>query len=289
MDIATGQELSASLMAYVKHFKLPIQSSNAPVQLEAIASSILTFQQKQGMIAIAPAQFDDLVQQAVAQFDLENVETAIVAPNTQALVQDVHQWQQTLDNQVLDTLTAYVQQFQPEQLQDLSKTILSIVPLVDNVQLRKLDADSLIQRVTSQFAPKTAMEKLVGAEPIAIAQKLSKSLQFGDLEALLNETILGNSQSLVAQLNQPIENITEDFVNSKLAELLGNDALQIDIDVDAQQMMVKQVTFKLNVMQSSPTRTKSAAEIAAQIDVAADEYLADRKPNLDFTNLFNHS
>ena len=94
-DIATGQELSASLMAYVKHFKLPIQlsiqSPNAPDQLEAIASSILTFQQKQGMIAIAPAQFDNLIQQAVAQFRVENVETAIIDPTTQALVQDVHQ------------------------------------------------------------------------------------------------------------------------------------------------------------------------------------------------------
>jgi len=292
-DIATSQELSASLMAYVKRFKLPselpIQSPNSPEQLEAIASSILAFQQKQGIIAIAPAQFDNLIQQAVAQFGVENVETAIVDPTTQALVQDVHQWQQTLDNQVLDTLTAYVQQFQPEQLQDLSKTILSIVPLVDNVQLRKLDADSLIQRVTSQFDAKTAMEKLVGAELIAIAQKLSKSLQFGDLEALLNDTILGDSQSLLNQLNQPIENITEDFVNSKLAELLGNNALQIDIDVDAQQMMVKQVTFKLNVMQSSPMPTKSAEEIAAQIDDAANDFLADRKPNLDFANLFNRT
>ena len=144
-DIATGQELSASLMAYVKHFQLPIQlpvqpsiqSSNAPDQLEAIASSILTFQQKQGSIAIAPAQFDTLIQQAVAEFRMENMETAIVDPTTQALVQDVQQWQQKLDNQVLDTLTAYVQQFQPEQVQDLSKIILSIVPLVDNVQLRK--------------------------------------------------------------------------------------------------------------------------------------------------------
>ena len=296
-DIATGQELSASLMAYVKHFQLPIQlpvqpsiqSSNAPDQLEAIASSILTFQQKQGSIAIAPAQFDTLIQQAVAEFRMENMETAIVDPTTQALVQDVQQWQQKLDNQVLDTLTAYVQQFQPEQVQDLSKIILSIVPLVDNVQLRKLDADFLIQRVTSQFDAKTAMEKLVGAEPIAIAEKLSKSLQLGDLETLLKETILGNSQFLVDQLNQPIENITEDFVNSKLAELLGNDALQIDIDVDAQQMMVKQVTFKLNVMQSSPTRTKSAAEINEQIDDVAKVFLEDRKTNLDFTNLFNRS
>ena len=267
-DIATSQELSASLMAYVKHFKLPselpiqspIQLPNSPEQLAAIASSILTFQQKQENLAIAPAQFDHLVQQAVEQFSAENVEMAIVDPTTQALVQDVHQWQQTLESQVLDTLTAYVQQYQPEQLQDLSKTILSIVPLLDNVQLRKLEADSLIQRVTSQFDAKTAMEKLVGAEPISIAEKLSKSLQLGDLEALLKETILGNSQSLVDQLNQPIENITEDFVNSKLAELLGNDALQIDIDVDAQQMMDKQVTFKLNVMQSSPTRTKRVFE-----------------------------
>ena len=103
-DIATGQELSASLMAYVKHFQLPVQSSNAPEQLESIASSILTFQQKQENLAISPAQFDDLVQQAVAQFGLENVETAIIDPSTQALVQDVHQWQQTLDNQVLDLI-----------------------------------------------------------------------------------------------------------------------------------------------------------------------------------------
>ncbi len=302
-DTTTGQELSASLMAYVKHFKLPIpsqiQSPNSPEQLEAIASSILTFQQKQGMIAIAPAQFDHLIQQAIEQFSAENVETAIVDPTTQALVQDVHQWQQTLENQVLDTLTAYVQMLPSGQLenlslenlslQDLSKTILSIVPLVDNGQLRKLEVDSLIQSVTSKFNLKTAMEQLVGSESLAIAQQLSKSLQLGDLETLLKETVLGNSQSLVDQLNQPIENITEDFVNSKLAELLGNNALQMDIDVDAQQMMVKQVTFKLNVIQSSPTPTKSAEEIAAQIDNETKDFLADRNTNLDFSNLFNRS
>ena len=297
-DTTTGQELSASLMAYVKHFKLPIPpqipSPNSLEQLETIASSILTFQQKQGMIAIAPAQFQHLIQQAVEQFSVENIETAIVDSTTQALVQDVHQWQQTLENQVLDTLTAYVQQSQLDplknlSLQDLSKTILSIVPLVDNGQLRKLEVDSLIQSVSSKFNLKTAMEQLVGTESIAIAQQLSKSLQLGDLETLLKETILGDSQSLVDQLNQPLENITEDFVNSKLAELLGNNALQMDIDLDAQQMMVKQVTFKLNVIQSSPTPTKSAEEIAAQIDNETKDFLADRNTNLDFSNLFNRS
>jgi hypothetical protein len=287
-DIATGQELLAGLIAYVKRF----QSPNSPEQLVAIASSILTFQQKQGITAIAPAQFDDLIQQAVDLFKVEEVETAIVDSTTDALVQNVNQWQKTLENQVIDTLNAYVQQFQsnqfqPNQFQDLPQTILSIVPLVENVHLRKSAAEFLIQRVITRFNMQNAMEQIVSSESIAIAQKYAKSLQFGNLEALLSETILGDSKLLLSQLNQPLENITEDIVNSKLAEILGDNTLQIDIDVDSQQLMVKQVTFKLNVIQSSNTMTKSAEEIATQVDNEVAIFRENRKPDLDFTNLFN--
>jgi hypothetical protein len=237
-------------------------------------------------MAIAPAQYEDLVQQAVNQFSLEKTSNSIVDDTvdatTAALVQNVSQWRQGLESQVLNTLNAYVQQFQADQIPDLPKTVLSILPLIENTQLRKSEVESLIQKVTAKFKFATALEQVVGAESIAIAQQLSQLLPFGNLEDLLTSSILDDQQLL----NQPLENITESFVNSKLSEILGGKALEVDIDLNAQQLMVQQVTFKLNAMKSSPPPAKSDVEIAKQVDDETQRFLTDRQGSLNFNNLF---
>jgi hypothetical protein len=50
----------------------------------------------------------------------------------------------------------------------------------------------------------------------------------------------------------------------------------MDIDVDAQKLMVKQVTLKLNVLHSSATPSKSNEEIATQMDAEIDRFKASR-------------
>ena len=255
---ATERSLLESLNAYVKHFETP----NTRKDLLAIASSILTFQQKQGSLAIVSAVSEALIQQVVNQFKVETVVNSIVDSTTETLIEEVNQWRQSLESQVLNTLNAYVQNFLSGRTLNLPETILSIIPLVENVQIRKSQAESLIQGVISKFDLQTVLEPVIDAKFLAIAQKLSELLQFGNLEELLRNTILAD-QTL---LNSTVENATESLVNNELSKILGNDSLQFNIDLDSQQLMVKQVTLKLNVMQSSAAPSKSNKEIARQVD-----------------------
>ncbi len=266
--IVTERSLLDSLQAYVNRFEIP----NAREDLLAIASSILTFQQKQENIAIAPNQAEALIEQVVDQFKVETG-ASVVEETTDKLVQEVNQWKQSLENQVLNTLNAYAQKAQPEKLLDLlPDTILSILPLVESAQLRKSEAEYLIQQVKSKFNLTNALAQVIDPKSLANAEKLVQLLKFENLEKLLQESLLGN-QDLI---NHTIENVTESLVENELAKILGSDAIKVDIDVDAQQLMIKQVTLKLNVMQFSAPPSKSNAEISAQMDDEIERFKSSR-------------
>ncbi|PZV18204.1 MAG: hypothetical protein DCF20_03875 [Pseudanabaena sp.] len=268
MNIATEEALLNSLHAYVNRF----EKTNSREDLLAIASSILTFQQKQGNLAIAPNQAEDLIQQVVNQFQKETRLSAADA-TTDKLVQEVHQWRQSLENQVLNTLNAYAQKVQPDQLLNLlPETILSILPLVENVQLRKSEAESLIRQIQSKFSLPNALALVIDPKSLAIAEKLLEVLKFGDLEKMLQDSLLGNQD----MLNNTLENVTESLVENELAKILGNDSLHLDIDLDVQKLMVKQVTLKLNVMGASAPPSKSSEEISAQLDEEIERFKASR-------------
>lgn len=276
-DVITEQELITSLNAYAKSFGIPTSYED----MMAIASSIVTFQQKQRDIPqIVPANVETLIEKVVNGFNVDTLADSITDSATETLVQGVNNWQQTLKSQVLNTLNAYIQQFQPDQNLDLSKTVLSIIPLVENTQLLQSEANALIKNVRSQFNWESALTQVIGTEPLAIASKLSKLLQFGDVEDLVKGAIIGDHQFL----DQPLDTITESLVNSKLAEILGSNAIHIDIDT--QQMMIKQVTFKLNIGQSAPPPSKSNAEIAKQVDDAAKQFCESHPAHLEIGNLF---
>ena len=266
--IVTERSLLDSLQAYVNRFETP----NSREDLLVIASSILTFQQKQGSIAIASNQAEALIQQVVDQFKA-TTGSSVIEATTDTLVQEVNQWRQSLENQVLNTLNAYAQKVQPEKMLDLlPDTILSILPLVESAQLRKVEAESLIQQVKSKFNLTNALAQVIDPKSLANAEKLVHLLKFESLEKLLQDTLLGN-QDLI---NRTLENVTESLVENELAKILGSDAVNLDIDVDAQQLMIKQVTLKFNVMQSSAPPSKSSEEISAQMDDEIERFKSSR-------------
>jgi hypothetical protein len=266
--IVTERSLLDSLQAYVNRFETP----NSREDLLVIASSILTFQQKQGSIAIASNQAEALIQQVVDQFKA-TTGSSVIEATTDTLVQEVNQWRQSLENQVLNTLNAYAQKVQPEKMLDLlPDTILSILPLVESAQLRKVEAESLIQQVKSKFNLTNALAQVIDPKSLANAEKLVHLLKFESLEKLLQDTLLGN-QDLI---NRTLENVTESLVENELAKILGSDAVNLDIDVDAQQLIIKQVTLKFNVMQSSAPPSKSSEEISAQMDDEIERFKSSR-------------
>ncbi len=252
---AIERSLLNQLHAYVNRFETP----NSREDLQAIASSILTFQQKQGSFSLDPEQAEALIQQVVNQFDVNNVANSVIDTATDELANEVEQWRRSLENQVLNTLNAYTYKFKPDQILNFPETISSILPLLESAQLHKSQIESLIQQVQSKFDLQTALNQVIDSDSTAIAQKLTQLLQGGNLEQILHDALLEN-QGLI---NQTINNTA----NSLIANIVGSDAVRTNIDVDAQNLMIKQVTLTLNIMQqSSPVPSKSDAAIATQID-----------------------
>ncbi|MEA5477375.1 hypothetical protein VB774_07055 [Pseudanabaena galeata UHCC 0370] len=270
MSIDAEQSLLNSLHAYVNRF----DTSNSPEEILAIASSIFTFQQKQGSsIKIESNQAEALIQHVVNQFQSEPL-SSVTDATTDTLAQEVNQWRHSLEDQVLNTLKAYARKVHPNQIQNLlPETILSILPLVENAQLRKSEAESLIRQIESKFNWNSALAQVIDPKFLAIADKLVQLSKFGDLKNLLQDSLLGNRDLI----NNTLENVTESFVERELAKILGsNNTLHMDIDVDAQKLMVKQVTLKLNVLHSSAIPSKSNEEIATQMDAEIDRFKASR-------------
>jgi hypothetical protein len=269
-----------SLKAYAKTFGF---SGNVE-QLSAIARAILRFQPQGGALSLMST--DAVIQQVVQQFEtdqiLPDVIDLVIDPKTEQLIRGVNQWQRSLENQVLHTLNAYAQNFQTEQLQHLlPEAVLSILPLVEDVQLHRSEFDFLLQQVQSKFSIENALGKVIEPQYLAIAQKLAKSLQLGNVTQLFEQQLL-QGRSLV---EQSLENLTESFVNQELKKFLGSNAVQVDIDVDAQQMMVKQVVLKLNMMQSSPPPVKSNADISKQLDEEVAKMRSLRSQPISFSFL----
>lgn len=271
-----------SLKAYAKTFAV---SGNAE-QLSAIASAILRLQPQGGALSLMST--DAVIQQVVQQFmvdrGLPNALDLAIDSQTAQLIQGVNQWQRSLENQVLNTLNAYAQNFQTEQLQNLlPDTVLSILPLVEDAQLHKSEFDFLLQQVKSKFNIENALGQVIEPQYLAIAQKLAKSLQLGNVTQLFEQQLLQGRLQGQSLLEQSVENLTESFVNQELKKFLGSDAVTVDIDVDAQQMMVKQVVLKFNMMQSSPPPVKSNADISKQLDEEVAKMQALRSQPISFS------
>jgi len=265
-NTVTYLSLLNQLHAYVNRFETP----NSREDLQAIASSILTFQQKQGNLSLNPDQVEVLIQQVVNQFDVKDVANSVVDSATDELANEVEQWRRSLENQVLNTLNAYTYKFQPDQILNFSETVSSILPLVESAQLHKSQIESLIQQVQSKFDLRTALNQVLDSDSIAIAQKLTQLLQGGNLEQILRDSLLKNQELI----NQTINNTA----NSLITQIVGSDAVRINIDVDAQNLMIKQVTLTLNIMQqSSPAPSKSDEAIAAQINNEIERFRKSRQ------------
>jgi hypothetical protein len=266
ISMSATDTLLHSLKAYIKTFGISDDQ-----HIKAITRTILRFRQQEGASAIALMSPDQLIDQVIQKFKQDPALPNAVDADTQKFISTVHQWQRSLADRVLNTLTAYAHNLAPQQVQEfttnlLPQALLSALPLVNDEPLAKAEFDLLLQQVQNRFNDPASIANLlqqaIAPQYVAIAQKLTQSLRFRDVTALFEQKLLEGA-SLV---NQSVENLTESFVNQELAKFLGTDAVQVDIDVDVQHMLVKQVVFKMNIMQASPAPIKSSADIGKQID-----------------------
>jgi hypothetical protein len=99
-------------------------------------------------------------------------------------------------------------------------------------------------------------------------------------------------ETLVAYVEKfapTLTNIGSDLISKALSAVLKNQVdfgFDVDLGVVNEQLLIQQVSFKLNILRQSPPPSKTAQAIAAEVNSAVEAYRRDRdrrEGSLDLT------
>ncbi|MBD0334449.1 MAG: hypothetical protein ICV62_03095 [Cyanobacteria bacterium Co-bin13] len=162
-------------------------------------------------------------------------------------------------------LNAYMQQFAPDLSEgDLPSTIEAIVPLVVNGGVTKPEVLALVQRVASLFDRRLGLSQEIKPEYLRLARELFLCMTQKPLEEAVQETIV----AYIKAYEPTLESVGEGLIESTLAAIVNGQVefdWDIELNLEDKNLLIKQVAFKLNVMQADPMPSKTAQELAAQI------------------------
>ncbi|WP_008309231.1 hypothetical protein [Leptolyngbya sp. PCC 6406] len=185
---------------------------------------------------------------------------------------------QNLRSHVLDILSAYVQDHAPTLALDaLRPTLLAIIPMVADGSLTRAETEAIMAHVGERFNLQAILQRGVAPAWRGVAAQVARCLQQGDLEAALWDTIHAYLQT--HQL--PLVEMGETLIERLMALVLqksGKFNIDVTIDPETQRWLVRQVSFKLHWLEASPPPSKTALEIAQQIQIEAADYRDRTKP-----------
>lgn len=268
-----AQEILGGLAAYGKQYELP----EAPPQLEAIIGSLINVKLEGANQTLSPKQITKIVKLVKADFDPQSVGQTVLDEAKQTLATQAHQWRQDLQQQVEGVLNAYVQQYSTDLNTDALKDLVTAVaPMVKSGQATKPEVIGLAQQMMQTFAPDSALSTVVNPTFLGLAQDLATVLSQKDAETAVSETVT----AYVEKFSPAVEAIGENLIENALGAILKNQiefGLDTDLNLAQRQLIIQQVSFKLNIMEQSPVPSKPAELMAAQLNAEIERFKAERR------------
>lgn len=224
-------------------------------------------------------RLEAFMDEAIAAFDSLGMESSLVDVTSQMLAEQVSVWLSEQETTVRNVVSAYLQQFAPEDVAWDSTSLLGLVQTVvaalNDGSLSKSGGRALIGRVLASFDLDKALSTWVAPEWVAMAQRISSYLDKGDLQTELQAIAWSYIQQFQAILSpQLIEQIMERGpVNVSPAELLSGDL------TDFSQMLY----YKFQFLEADPAVTKSHIAIAVDVHNAIEAFREQRGPGVDVT------
>ncbi|MBD2111107.1 MULTISPECIES: hypothetical protein [Cyanophyceae] len=266
-------EVTATLIsgfsAYGRLYGLP----NSPEQVQGLLGTLLRL-----YLPEEPAALIDVVaQQVLDGLTADDLKNAIVDRATSALAKETHRWQQRLEQEAQNILTAYVQRYRPDLAPEALRTIVTaVMPLLgkaiaDPRPLTRAEALGLISQLVQSFNASGAIAATIDPAYFAIAETLATALAQRPMAEAVGETVTAYVKSQAPTLI----NIGADLIAAALSAVLKN---QVDFNIDTQlsvideRLLIEQVYFQLNILQQSPPPSKAAWAIADQVDAAVEQY-----------------
>lgn len=279
LDAATQQSLRKALYAYMQTY-----GGDSLHEARAIAGALLAVKEKAGELVPEGLEIEIWVEQLVQGFNPQVLVERLWDEGEQAIAAQARYWRDAVTAKVQTTLDAYIQKYVPDldtiQIRDIVATVL---PIVEDVKISRDEAKRLIQVVSEQFDWRTAVERLIEPQWLALAEKTMDAWRHRDVEASAQEVM----SAYVKEFQPTAVEIGEGLVEQAVQSVTNNKAnldLDIKLDPETQKLLVKQVIFKFNLMEALPPPSKTALEIARQVRQAVARYR--REQGLDNVSLW---
>ncbi|NJM98926.1 MAG: hypothetical protein HC800_18810 [Phormidesmis sp. RL_2_1] len=260
------------LRAYVLTFGRPSSRLEMRAVIGAIVANLAT-------VTIENQQLEQFMDEAIAAFDSLGMEASLVDVTSQMLAEQVAVWLQEQEATVGNVLSAYLQQFAPDDadwpMANLVKLAQTIVATLNDGSLSKSGGRALVERVVSAFDLDKALSQWVAPEWVGLAQRVASYMEKGELQSELHSVAWAYIQRFQSILSpQLIEQIIHTGpMNVSPAELLSGDL------TDFSQMLY----YKFQLLAADPVVTKSHEAIAADVKRAIVQLKARQGPDLDVT------
>ena len=260
------------LRAYVVTFGQP----ESEVELRAVIGAIVA---NLSTVTVENARLERFTDEAIAAFESLGLDPTLVDVSAQLLAEQVAVWRREQETTVTNVISAYLQQFAPDNVDWKTGAILNltqtVVATLNDGSLSRSGGRVLVDRVVETFSLEQALGRWVAPEWVALAQRVANYAEKGDLQAELRSIAWAYVQQFQAILSpQLIEQImAEGSVTVSPAEFFSGNL------TDFSQMLY----YKFQLLQADPVVQKSHQEIAADVHQAIARHQAGQQPGLDVT------
>jgi hypothetical protein len=258
------------LRAYVVTFGRP----SSDLEMRAVIGAIVAVLPA---VQIENSQLEGFANEAIAAFESLGLEPSLVDMSAQLLAEQVAVWLREQQATVSNVLSAYLQQFAPDNATwtpgDILGLVQTVVATLNDGSLSRSGGRVLVDQVVKAFDLNQALNRWIAPEWVALAQRVASYASKGDLQQEVRSIAWAYIQQFQAILSpQLIEQIVEQgSLNLSPAEVLAG-----NFD-DFSQMLF----YKFQLLEADPVVTKSHGAIATNIRQAIAELQARQPTGLD--------
>jgi hypothetical protein len=274
-------ELRSTLGGYGQIYGWPTKAE----QRRGLVATLLRLTLQSTRTPLGSSARTQIIDQVMADWEAGRLTKAIANPAQAAVIDQAHRWQASLTQTLTDTVTTYLQRYDPPlEPTTLQGILLTAIPLLVGDTITKEEVNGLLGSMVETFDWEAALGAPINPTVAQVVESLAIALGQKPLATAVSETVT----AYVQQFAPTLVTIGEDLIEQALRAVL-NSSLDFDFEVDLQlvdrQLLVNQVSFNLNLMEQSPAPTKTTQRIAAEWGEEIRRFKSQRQADGDIVDV----
>jgi hypothetical protein len=273
--------LLSSLQAYGHSYGLP----TSPEEIKGLVATLLRLSLPQIPGLAGATEIAALVDRVVQSYGNGAIAPPLLNAGQDLLIRQAHDWRAGLEQRLQDTLIGYLQSYVPAglDLATLRDLTLTALPLVNGQGITREEVNGLVSQIVNSFDLEKVLATKFNPTLVAVVKELAVAWSQRPMEQAVGETLTAYMQRFAPKL----ETIGEDLIERALEAVLKNQVdfgLDLDLNLVNRQLLIQQVSFQLNIMKASPLPSKTAQQIAAELQTEISDLQKHRQEHFGTDN-----